>query len=260
MISSKNTELLQEYTNKFFRLLEVYYHINMLTLDQEKSKFMITCKGSIHNKVNNIKLRTSNYVINQLVKVEILGVFISSSLSNIHTVNNIVSKVNNRLHTLKKILRYTDLRTSKMIANAIIISIFKYSCPILINSETILINKLNTLLMKCTRPLLGFQSFKWNTTTIMKKLGWVTVHQMIFIETVNFLHKCIFEGKPATINELIIFSLNREQNVRSIRKPLLRDQFNSAKACQSIIPRAIFLYNKLPDDFRTYNCNKFKKQ
>ena len=94
----------------------------------------------------------------------------------------------------------------------------------------------------------------------MKKLGWVTVHQMIFIETVNFLHRCIFEGKPATINELIIFSLNREQNVRSIRKPLLRDQFNSAKACQSIIPRAIFLYNKLPDDFRTYNCNKFKKQ
>ena len=95
----------------------------MLTLNQEKSKFMIICKGSIRNKVNNIKLRTSNYVINQSVKVKILGVFISSSLSKIHTVNNIVSKVNNRLHTLKKILKYTDLCTSKMIANAIIISI-----------------------------------------------------------------------------------------------------------------------------------------
>ena len=59
---------------------------------------------------------------------------------------------------------------------------------------------------------------------------------MIFIETVNFLHKCIFEGKPATINELIIFSLNREQNVRSVRKPFLRKKFNSTKANQSIIP------------------------
>ena len=94
----------------------------------------------------------------------------------------------------------------------------------------------------------------------MKKLGWVTVHQMIFIETANFLLKCIFDGKPATINKLIIFSLNREQNVRSVRKPFLREKFNSTKANQLIIPRAIFLYNKLPDDFRTYNCKKFKKQ
>ena len=79
--------------------------------------------------------------------------------------------------------------------------------------------------MKCTCLLLGFQSYKWNTSTIMKKIGLVTVHHMIFIETVNFLHKCIFEGKLATINELIIFSLSREQNVRSVRKPFLREKF-----------------------------------
>ena len=70
MISTKNIDLLQEYTKKFFRLLEVYYQINMLTLNQDKSKFMIICKGSIQNKANNVKLKASNYVIKQSVKVK----------------------------------------------------------------------------------------------------------------------------------------------------------------------------------------------
>ena len=146
-----------------------------------------------------------------------------------------------------------------MIMNSIIISVFKYFCPILINSYVLLLNKLNTLLMKCTRPILGFQSYKWTTVSIMKTLGWVTFHHIIFIETVNFLHKCLFEGIPKTINELITYSLNREINVRSIRKPLMKNKSQSIKANQSIIPRAVFLYNKLPDIFRTYNSKKFKK-
>ena len=138
-------------------------------------------------------------------------------------------------------------------------SIFKYSCPLLINSNKIIINKLNTLLIKCSRPILGYESYKYNTTAIMKKLNWSTVHHMLMIESCIFIHKCIFEGIPTTINELITFSINREKNVRSIRKPLIRIPCNSVKANQSLIYQAVFLYNKLPDIYRTYNINKFKK-
>ena len=82
---------------------------------------------------------------------------------------------------------------------------------------------------------------------------------MLIIESNIFIHKCIFEGIPTTINELITFSINREKNVRSIRMPLIRIPCNSVKANQSLIYRAVFLYNKLPDIYRTYNINKFKK-
>ena len=185
--------------------------------------------------------------------------YISSCLSNIHNANALVSKINHRLFTLKKVTKFADMRTSKMIANSIILSVFKYSCPLMINSDIIIINKISSLLLKCSRPLLGFISYKWNTSTIMKKLGWVTYSQMITIESVNFIHKCIFDDTPRTINELITFSLNRENNVRSIRKPILKENVNSLRGNQSLIPRAIFLYNSLPDIFRTYNYKKFKK-
>ena len=108
--------------------------------------------------------------------------------------------------------------------NSIIISVFKYSCPLLIDSNKLLINKLNTLLLKCSRPILGFTSYKLNTTTIMKRLNWNTIHHMIMIESNIFIHKCIFEGLPVTINELLTFSLNREVNVRSVRKPIIKNQ------------------------------------
>ena len=146
-----------------------------------------------------------------------------------------------------------------MLINSIILSVFKYSCPLLIDSNKSHINKLNTLLLKCTRPILGFSSYKLNTTTIMKKLKWNTIQHMLIIESCIFIHKSLFEALPVTINELIAYSINRESNVRSIRKPLIREQSPSIKCSQSLIYRAIFFYNQLPDVYRTFNTKKIQK-
>ena len=210
-------------------------------------------------KCSNLVMKTTNHIIEQASKIKVLGMYISSSLSNIPTINNIISKVNYRLYTLKKILKYTNQRTSKMLINSIILSVFKYSCPILIDSNKNHINKLNTLLLKCTRPILGFSSYKLNTTTIMKKLKWNTIHHMLIIESCIFIHKCIFEALPVSINELITYSINRQPNIRSVRKPLIREKSPSIKCSQSLIYRAIYFYNQLPDIYRTYNTKKFKK-
>ena len=143
MISSKDINLLQAYINSFFLLLESYYNINKLALNQHKSKFLLVCKGSMRERAKNVKLKTSNFTIEQSQKVKILGMYILASLSNIHNANNLVSKNNYRLITLKKVTKYADMRTSKMIANAIILSVFKYSCPLMINSDIIILNKVN---------------------------------------------------------------------------------------------------------------------
>ena len=146
-----------------------------------------------------------------------------------------------------------------MLFNSLIISVFKYACPILINTKSAPLKKLNTLLMKCTRPILGFNSYKWSTTKIMKILGWVTIHHMIIIESILFIHKCIYENNPLTITELITYSINRDTNFRSIRKPMVRKEHSSIKVKQSLINKSIFLYNTLPDELKTYNPKKLAK-
>ena len=146
-----------------------------------------------------------------------------------------------------------------MLFNSLIISVFKYACPILINSGYYLLKKLNTLLLKCTRPILEFHSYKWSMAKIMKLLGWVTVYHMVVMESILFIHKCIYENCPSTITELITFSINRDINVRNVRKPIVAKQHKSIKVKPLLINKSIYLYNQLPDELRTYSPKKLAK-
>ena len=85
-----------------------------------------------------------------------------------------LAKINYRLSILKKVLKYTNKRTAKMLTDSIIISVFKYGAPLLTNCNYRVLQKMNTLLLKCSRPILGFNSYKWTTTKIMKTLNWTT--------------------------------------------------------------------------------------
>ena len=65
--------------------------------------------------------------------------------------------------------------------------------------------------------------------------------------------------KLSTIMELITFSIKREINVCSIRKPFIKKQHPSIKVKQSLVYKSVFLYNSLPEDLRTFNPKKLTK-
>ena len=93
----------------------------------------------------------------------------------------------------------------------------------------------------------------------MKALKWNTIYHMIIMESVLFIHKCVFENSPKSITQLLTFSLHRSQNSRNTRKPLVKRQALSVKDKQTLIFKSVYLYNKLPDIFKTYNVKKLKK-
>ena len=146
-----------------------------------------------------------------------------------------------------------------MVMNACILSVFKYACPVLIDSNINLQQKLNTLLIKCTRMILGFRSYKWNITTIMKEMKWYTYYQILIIEGVTFLHKCLYENLPISITKLLCFSLIRTKNIRKVRKIMVKEGTNSAKHSQTLLYRAVYLYNQLPPEITCFHCKQFKK-
>ena len=96
---------------------------------------MIICKPLLRHYTTDMVLKTTNYTIEQSKKVKVLGVYITSGLSNDATVNDMISKINFRLHLIRKVIRYTNYRTSRMVMNSIIISVFNYGSPLLINSN-----------------------------------------------------------------------------------------------------------------------------
>lgn len=258
VITSNSHLGIKEYINNYFKLLECYYNLNKLKLNPDKSKLMIVCKPQVRRDVENIKLVTSDHVIKQVTKIKALGIFITNGLSNQAMVNNIISKVNFRLSVLRGIFTFCNVRTKTILMNSLVISIFRYCCPLLINSNINLISKLQMQLLKCTRYILGFPSFKMSMMSIMNKLKFMTVQHLRTKEAILFIHKILFNKSPESINDMISYS-NDNSNFRSVRKARMRIHANCERMKHSLFYRSIFLYNSLDYDVRMFNPKKLSK-
>merc|ERR1711873_19393 len=93
---------------------------------------------------------THQYTIKQADKLKILGIYIPSRLDQAPNVNNIISKVNHRINILNKITKYKNIKTSLILYNSLVISVFSYCSNNMINTNSKQLNKLNVLLNKCT--------------------------------------------------------------------------------------------------------------
>ena len=223
IITTNDSTILQTYINNYFKILETYYDVNKLLINSDKSKLMISCRPSLRSTVSNITLRASQYIIEQSTKIKVLGVYITAGLSNIATINNMISNINYRRQVLSEIFKYCNIRTKIILTNSLIISIFRYASPLLINSNNNEINKLQVLLMKCSRPILGFSSYKMSTNKIMSQLKMLTIPHLIMKESILFLHKITYENLPKSIFNLYTYSHNDNNNIRSIRKIMVRE-------------------------------------
>ena len=122
-----------------------------------------------------------------------------------------------------------------------------------------MINKLQTLLMKCTLHILGYKSYKMSTIHIMKELNFLTIHHMIVKETIIFMHKVLYNNSPSVLYNLISYSSVDDNNVRSVRKPRIKISHKSVKVINSLLYRAIYLYNILEYQTKMYNLKKLSR-
>merc|ERR1711867_156031 len=93
---------------------------------------------------------------------------------------------------------------------SMVVSVIRYCSPILIDSEVKILDKLQTQLMKCTRPILGITSFKMSTLQIMSELRIQTVHHMVMRDSIQFIHKVLVNKSPG-----VIFNLFCQSNCNS---------------------------------------------
>ena len=111
-ISSKTPKQLQTYLDNYYKLLESYYNINFLKTNPDKIKFIITWKPMHRQVTKDVMIHAGKYIIKQSDKLKILGIYITSRLNQTPNVNNIISKVNQRINLLNKITKYTNIKTS----------------------------------------------------------------------------------------------------------------------------------------------------
>ena len=122
-----------------------------------------------------------------------------------------------------------------------------------------MIEKLQILLMKCTQPILGIKSFKMSTMEIMSELKILTVQQMVIKESIQFIHKVIINKSPSVIYNLFTQSNCKNENIRGVRKYIVKKSHKSNKVTNSLYYRALYLFNCLETDVQNYTTKKLSK-
>merc|ERR1711954_532362 len=209
------------------------------------------------DEVKNFVLKAGDYIIEQKDKIKVLGVFFTSGLTNHVNISNIISKVNFRMYSMREAFKFSSKNSKIIFFKSMVLSVIRYCSPLLVDRDAKLIDKLQTLLMKCTRPILGFQSFKMSTLQIMSELRIQTVHQMIVRESIQFIHKVLSKKSPGVIFNLFIQS--NLANVRGVRKYRVKTTHKSNRVTNSLFYRAIYLYNCLENDVRNYKLKQMSK-
>ena len=101
IISTSKINDIQEYINKFYRLLEAVYNINKLKINNGKTELMEICKNRFRKATKNIQITASGHKVKQVTKVKILGYTMQNNLHHDKHIAQITSNINNRLYNIK---------------------------------------------------------------------------------------------------------------------------------------------------------------
>ena len=81
---------------------------------------------------------------------------------------------------------------------------------------------------------------------------------MLYYSTLRFVHKINFEMEPKSLVNELKFN-NNVKNDRFVKSPVGNIVKSKSKITgDSLLFNGIFLYNKIPDNIKTLNINKFK--
>ena len=186
----KKSEL-QEKINKDLDSLPQWLNNNLLRLNYEKTKFMIFAnkKQPILDSIVDIKIQ--NKKILQEKSFKYLAVTLTSDLTWHEHVDNILTKINQRLEVLRRIKEYLDLNTRCVLYTSLILPLFDYSDLIWGDKNNVtLMNSLQVLENKAAKLILDKHP-RYSSTEALQELKWSTLAERRHKHRCTFIFKCI---------------------------------------------------------------------
>ena len=146
VIAFQSPNDIQLYLNKFYLLLYNYQLINKLCINSDKTQLMI-CHQPKHNDfLKDFFFMAKDDKIENSNSLKILGFVLRYNLDNETQIGNLCASLHNRLHNIKKLLKYTNFTTRLQFVNAIVIGKLLYSLPIYTQLTKAQLNKIHRVI------------------------------------------------------------------------------------------------------------------
>ena len=173
---------------------------NKLVINPDKTHMMVMGTKRVEPLRQQISMMAGNFLIKPTETDKLLGGHVHQSLRwNQHLTDSkstLVKQLTSRINGLKRISRSAGFTTWLMVANGAEFSKLVYLITVWAGAKQYLLKALQVQQLTAARTVCGFHSWGWSKRRLLKRVGWMSVCQLIFSHTVLQADKALTTGVP----------------------------------------------------------------
>ena len=244
-----------------YNMLEEWMSNNKLVINPDKTHIMVigTKKSALQR--HQVSMMAGGFCIKPTETEKLLGGQVHQSLKwNQHIADSkssLVKQLTSRNNGLKRISRNAKFNTRLMVANGAVQSKLVYLITLWGGAQQYLLKALQVQQLTAARTVCGFQSWRWSRTRLLKRVGWMSVRQLIEFHTVLQAHKTIVTGLPRPLHASL--SAEHPYKTRSATNGNIR-LGNNITSNNTFKYRAMVSYNSVPGEVKRGSMPSVKKK
>ena len=257
---TKDDQSMEDAIVETMNKVEDYMRSNRLSLNKDKTQFMLITKDDLLKK--NLAIEMSGKVVKHQRELKILGNTLSENLTwDSHVQKILIPALNNRVRTLRMISKYMGIKFKKIYANSVFKSKVMFGIETWGGASRKMISKIQNLQDQTMKLSLPKELKNKNSRQRLKLMNWMSIEQEVESATHKQTYKILNWKIPEEIAEKMPMnsnSMRMQTNQKLATKPkwLTRNKISRA----SYRNRA-YLFNTLPNVVTAQKSFKdFKKE
>ena len=236
-----------------------WFEANCLKLNIEKSQFIIFGTRNMTKEAPQTPLRLRDSAIQRQSSVEYLGIVLDENLNFNEHVNKVNTKLAKALGPLNLIKHLMPFRIRKQVSQALVLPHIKYCITVWSGTSQVNISKISKTLNRACRQILCVNRDELHTAELYKRLGWLTVDQLINFHLHIDVFKLIHLNAPFSIHlppthDTIHSHFTRNRSLFQV--PTVRNSYGF----HSLSYRFCHVWNNLPVEYQApMTFAKFKR-
>ena len=256
VISADPGTNLEEYTNSYFRLLEIYYNSQKLKINTDKTQILVCSMPRFIDEIKDLEIITPPNIENVKPKaqIKVLGFLINGRGNIDNQLNALGSVVGGLLHIANKYKKIMTKPARKDYIFAHVISRINYILPFCAGHTMKNKDKIKKILIKSAKFIYGGNTRRLPHDTLFERVGFPRRSDFFEIAAATWMHKIIYQNGPEMITDYVRHPTYRKAcKVAPVIKP------RSTRFKRTAIASGIYHYNKLHTNTASLEPKKCKK-
>ena len=261
MYKAKNVSDLQNQLKSCLSKVADWFKANKLTLNVDKTKFMIFGTSRTLGKFHDIQLTYNNNIIERVDEFKYLGVKLDSNLSWSAHVDYLCKNVSKRTGIIKRMKYFLPHQTIVMLSNALVIPHFDYGSTVWSNFSAEFQNKVQVLHNSLARIILS-ADIRTPINEMMETLQWVKLDKRWHEQLLLIVFKCLRNMSPSYLSSQFEFVHDNHSHLtrNHTSNTLVVPKFTSNSGLRTFHVRAAYAWNNLPSNVRSELLNMTVRQ